>query len=141
METLKSGDLARRAGVNPETLRYYEREGLLPEPLRSESGYRLYSVADVKRVQFIRRSQELGFSLKEIRELLALKMDASQPASTVKQLTEQKILVIEEKIQSLQAMKQELLSLVKTCSGEGSVDHCPILKNLDETKTDKPVHS
>ncbi len=73
MSPIKSGDLAKRANVNTETLRYYEREGLLPEPERTESGYRLYADEDVKRVQFIKRAQELGFSLKEVKELLALK--------------------------------------------------------------------
>jgi Zn(II)-responsive transcriptional regulator len=132
MNTIKSGDLAKRANVNPETLRYYEREGLLPEPERTESGYRLYVDEDVQRVRFIKRAQELGFSLKEIKELLALKLDASQSASEVKRLAEQKVQDIKAKIQSLQAMKETLEHLTEACSGKGSVDHCPILNCLDE---------
>lgn len=132
MSPLKSGTLAKRANVNPETLRYYEREGLLPEPERSEAGYRLYADEDVKRVRFIKRAQELGFSLKEIKELLALKLDASQSASQVKKLAELKIQDIEAKIQSLRAMKSILSELTEACSGKGSVDHCPILSCLDE---------
>ncbi|MCE3236913.1 MAG: merR1 [Vampirovibrio sp.] len=132
MSPLKSGTLAKRANVNPETLRYYEREGLLPEPERSETGYRLYADEDVKRVRFIKRAQELGFSLKEIKELLALKLDASQSASQVKKLAELKIQDIEAKIQSLRAMKSILSELTEACSGKGSVDHCPILSCLDE---------
>ncbi len=71
MSPLKSGDLAQKAKVNTETLRYYDREWLIPEPVRTESGYRLYADDDVKRVRFIKRTQELRFSLKEIKELLA----------------------------------------------------------------------
>jgi MerR family transcriptional regulator, copper efflux regulator len=132
MSPIKSGALAKQANVNTETLRYYEREGLLPEPERTESGYRLYADEDVKRVRFIKRAQELGFSLKEVKELLALKLDASQSAREVKRLTEQKIQDIEEKIQSLHAMKEVLQHLAEACSGKGSVDHCPILNCLDE---------
>ncbi len=132
MSPLKSGDLAQQAKVNPETLRYYEREGLLPEPVRTESGYRLYADADVKRVRFIKRAQELGFSLKEVKELLALKVDANQSASQVKRLAEQKLADIEAKIQSLQAMKNTLNKLAEACSGKGSVNHCPILNCLDK---------
>ena len=132
MSPLKSGTLAKQANVNPETLRYYEREGLLPEPERSDAGYRLYADEDVKRVRFIKRAQELGFSLKEIKELLALKLDASQSASQVKKLAELKIQDIEAKIQSLRAMKSILSELTEACSGKGSVDHCPILSCLDD---------
>lgn len=137
MHTLKSGELAKQANVNSETLRYYEREGLLPEPARSESGYRLYTDTDIKRVRFIKRAQDLGFSLREIKELLALKLDSSQSASEVKRLAEQKILNIEEKIESLQAMKQTLKHLTKACSGQGSVEDCPILNCLDECNPQK----
>lgn len=139
MSTLKSGELAKRASVNSETLRYYEREGLLPEPERTESGYRLYAEEDVKRVRFIKRAQELGFSLKEIKELLALKLDATRSAREVKRLAEQKVLDIEEKITTLQAMKETLQELARACSGKGSVDHCPILSCLDECIPEIPM--
>lgn len=132
MNLIKSGDLARKAGVKTETLRYYEREGLLPEPNRTEAGYRMYSGEDVKRVRFIKRAQELGFSLKEVKELLALKLDASQSASEVKRLAEQKIQNIETKIQSLRAMKETLKDLAEACSGKGQVGNCPILNCLDD---------
>jgi len=132
MSPLKSGELAKKAKVNPETLRYYEREGLLPEPVRTETGYRIYADVDLKRVQFIKRAQELGFSLKEVKELLALKVNASQSASQVKRLAKLKLQDIEAKIQSLQAMKNTLNKLVEACSGKGSVDHCPILNCLEE---------
>lgn len=132
MSPIRSGTLARQAQVNPETLRYYEREGLLPIPERTEAGYRLYTDDDAKRVRFIKRAQALGFSLKEIKELLALKLDTSRSASLVKRLTEQKIEDIEMKIQSLIAMKAVLHELAEACSGKGNVDHCPILNCLDD---------
>lgn len=137
MHSLKSGELARQAHVNPETLRYYEREGLLPEPVRTEAGYRLYNPDDVKRVRFIKKAQELGFSLKEVKELLALKLNADHSASEVKRLTEHKIQDIEAKIRSLQAMKKILKDLASACSGTGSVDHCPILNCLDDDTPQK----
>ncbi len=137
MHSLKSGELARQANVNPETLRYYEREGLLPEPVRTEAGYRLYHPDDVKRVRFIKKAQELGFSLKEVKELLALKLNADHSASEVKRLTEHKIQDIEAKIRSLQAMKKTLKDLASACSGTGSVDHCPILNCLDDDTPQK----
>ena len=132
MTTLKSGELAKQAGVNVETLRYYEREGFLPKPDRTESGYRLYPASEVQRVRFIKRSQELGFTLKEIKELLALRIDPGHSAGEVKELTDQKIQVIEQKIQVLQAMKTTLLELSQACPGEqGTVDTCPIIRCLD----------
>lgn len=131
MTLIKSGELAKQAGVNPETLRYYEREGLLPEPERTESGYRLYAQDDVNQVQFIKRAQELGFSLKEIKELLALRLDSNSSAAEVKKLTQEKIQDIDQKIQSLQAMKKILLELATECSGEGSLNHCPIIKSME----------
>lgn len=137
MHSLKSGELAKQANVNPETLRYYEREGLLAEPVRTESGYRLYQQAEVKRVRFIKKAQELGFSLKEVKELLSLKWSGSHSASEVKQLTEQKILDIEAKIQSLLAMKAALQELASTCSGKGSIDDCPILNSLEDNAQEK----
>ena len=131
---LKAGEVASQASVNVETLRYYEREGLLPEPARSDSGYRLYSDETVKTVRFIKRSQDLGFSLSEIKELLALRHNPDHSAGEVKALTEHKITVIEGKIQALQAMRETLLSLAKSCPGSAdTVAHCPIIHCLDES--------
>jgi MerR family transcriptional regulator, copper efflux regulator len=131
MVSLKSGELAKQAHVNVETLRYYEREGLLPTPERSASGYRLYQDADVKRVSFIKKAQTLGFTLTEIKTLLALTGDGHQTAGNVKTLTEQKITLIEEKIQALLTMKATLLELVEACPGsEGTVDASPIIHCL-----------
>lgn len=132
MKSLRSGELASEAQVNPETLRYYEREGLLPQPKRSESGYRLYQADDVKRVQFIKRAQDLGFSLKEIKDLLALKFSESQSAAAVKALAKQKIEAIDQKIADLTSIRQALGELYEACSGSGSVAHCPIIQCLDQ---------
>lgn len=132
MTSLKSGELAKQAEVNVETLRYYEREGLLPEPERTESGYRLYHQRDVKRVRFIKKAQELGFTLKEIKELLTLTTDPKHLAGEVKTMTQQKIHIIEEKITVLQSMKATLFELSEACPGEaGTVDTCPIVRCLD----------
>ena len=102
METLTIGQLAKDAGVNIETIRYYERRGLIPEPPRRKSGYRQYGSDFVLRIQFIKRAQELGFSLNEIDELLALRVDSGTACSEVKHHAEAKIADIEGKIKTLQ---------------------------------------
>ncbi len=134
MLQLTIGELAKRGGVNLETIRYYEREGLLPKPPRSQSGYRQFPPEGVRRIRFIKRAQELGFSLKEIKELLALQLDPDSTAADVKKRAEQKLADIEEKIQTLRAMKKALVRLTATCCGEGSVSECPILESLDSEK-------
>ena len=129
---LTRGALARQGGVNIETVRYYERRGLLPEPPRSQSGYRLFSKNDVRRVRFIRRAQELGFSLKEIEELLALRVEPQSTRADVRQRAEAKIDGIEEKIRQLRAMKKSLQRLTASCSGRGPVCGCPILEGFED---------
>ncbi len=121
METLTTGQIAKRAGVNIESIRYYERRGIIPEPRRRESGYRLYPSNTVTRIRFIKHAKELGFSLKEINELLTLRLDKNTPCSEVKRRAEDKISDIEEKIKSLQKMKKALVKLTKECSGKGPV--------------------
>jgi MerR family mercuric resistance operon transcriptional regulator len=129
---LTRGALARQGGVNIETIRYYERRGLLPEPPRSQSGYRLFSKDDVRRVRFIRRAQELGFSLKEIEELLALRVEQQSTRADVRQRAEAKIADIDEKIRQLRAMKKSLQRLTASCSGHGPVCGCPILEGFED---------
>lgn len=97
MKKLTIGQLAKRAGVNIETIRYYERRGLIPEPPRNKSGHREYSLGEVKRTEFIKRSQALGFSLKEISELLSLRMEPGTTCADVKARVETKIEDIEKK--------------------------------------------
>ncbi len=132
MEYLTIGRLAKKTGVGIDTIRYYERQGLIPEPRRKESGYRQYSDEMVKRIQFIRHAKELGFSLKEIHELLSLKLDSKNPCSKVKTRAETKISDIQEKIRTLQKMKKALVRLTNACSGKGSVKECPILEALEK---------
>lgn len=132
MDQLIIGELARRGGVHIETVRYYERLGLLPEPPRSQSGYRIFSPDDVRRVRFIKRAQELGFSLKEIKELLALRIEPHTTRADVRKRAEAKIANIDEKIRTLRAMRESLARLTAACSGRGSVCGCPILESFDQ---------
>lgn len=118
--------------MNVETVRYYERKGLLPKPPRGASGYRQFPADAVRRLQFIRRAQELGFSLEEIRELLALRLSPGTSCAEVKSRTEAKIAQIESKIGELAAMKRVLRKLANSCAGRGAIDECPILASLDK---------
>lgn len=124
------GGAARRAGVGIDTIRYYERNGLLPEPQRRASGYRDYDPAVVERLRFIRRAKDLGFTLEEIRELLALSTDRERGVSGVKQRAEARLRDIEQRIRELQRVKRGLQQLVDACPGHGALEHCPILRAL-----------
>lgn len=128
---LKIGQVAAQGGVNLQTLRYYEREKLLPEPPRLASGYRVFSEDTVRRVRFIKRAQRLGFTLAEIRELLSLRVDRQDGSGAVRALAKKKIDEIEQKISSLQAMKTALEHLTDKCSGKGPSSECPILESID----------
>ncbi len=130
MERLTIGKLAKQAEVNIETIRYYERRGLIPRPPRRESGYRQYNEDTVTRIQFIKRAKELGFSLREILELLSLRLDPGTTCGDVKKRAEIKIADIEEKIRTLQGMKKALMNLTVECKGRGPVSECPILEAL-----------
>src|SRR4051812_16390402 len=110
---LRIGDVAERGGVNLQTIRYYERERLLPEPPRLASGYRMFPESAVRRVRFIKRAQELGFSLAEIRELLSLRENADAGAQDMRERARAKIADIEEKMRSLRAMKNALNALAE----------------------------
>lgn len=130
MTSFTIGQLAKKARVHVETLRYYERRGLLPDPPRSESGYRQYSEDAILRIQFIKHAKELGFSLKETMELLSLRVDPETTCADVKSRAEAKIVDIEEKIRSLQRMKKALTKLAAECTGRGPSSECPILEAL-----------
>ncbi len=131
MNRLTVGRLARDAGVNPETVRYYERQGLVSPAARTESGYRIYQQESVRRIRFIKRAQELGFSLHEIKELLSLRVDSDATASDVRVRAQAKLVSIEEKIQHLQDIQQSLTQLIESCHGAGPAADCPLLENLD----------
>ena len=128
---LKIGAVAERGGVSLQTIRYYEREGLLPEPPRLASGYRMFPEIAVRRVRFIKRAQELGFSLAEIRDLLSLRDDAGAGARQMRERAKAKIADIEQKIRTLRAMKDALNRMTEKCSGCGPLSECPILDELD----------
>ena len=128
---LKIGEVAERGGVNLQTIRYYEREKLLPEPPRLASGYRVYPDQTVRRIRFIKRAQEIGFTLAEIRELLAIRISADRDSSDVRTLAQTKINDIDEKIQTLQRMKKALGRITQRCSGCGPASECPILESID----------
>lgn len=131
MTTLTIGKVAKRAGVGIETIRFYEREGLIEEPPRGPSGYRHYPESVVPRLLFVRRAKELGFTLNEIKDLLSLRLDPDTTCADVKQRAEAKIRDIEEKMRSLRRMKKALVKLTQTCGGHGPINECPILEVLD----------
>ncbi len=131
---LTIGKVAARAGVGIETIRFYEREGLLEDPPRTASGYRQYPGDAVGRIQFIRQAKELGFSLREISELLSLRADPGSSCGDVQSQAQAKIAAIEAKIQALERMKSALEKLV-ACDGEAPISECPILVALDVEET------
>jgi MerR family mercuric resistance operon transcriptional regulator len=120
--------------VNLETVRYYERRGLLARPPRTEAGYRQFSPDTAQRLRFIKRAQELGFTLDEVRELLALRHDSQQNRADVHTRATAKITDIERKIESLTAMKSVLSGLIERCQQCGS-DDCPILASLEQDRS------
>ena len=131
MESLSIGEVARLAEVGVETVRFYERQGLIAEPPRKESGYRQYPRAAVSRIHFIKRARALGFSLDEIGELLSLRVDPNTTCKDVRVRAEAKIADIEEKITTLQNMRKALVELTAACDGRGPASECPVLQALD----------
>lgn len=134
---LTRGKLAKMAGIGIEAIRFYEQEKLLPKPARSPAGYRQYSPDAVKRILFIKQAKELGFSLKEIAELLSLRVHPRNTCEDVKKLTTEKIASVAEKIHQLRKIKGALEKLAADCRGEGPLSECPILEALErQTKTE-----
>src|SRR5438105_7719124 len=125
---LTIGRLAHEVGINLETVRFYERKGLLPKPPRSTSGYRLFSLDAARWLRFIKRAQELGFSLNEIRELLMLRLSPRSTSTEIRKRTEAKIADIEGKIASLDSMRKSLLKLARSCGGCAPLSECPFWK-------------
>ncbi len=131
METLTIGQLAARAGVGVETIRFYERKKLLTRPRRPASGYRQYSADAVQRVRFIRHAKDVGFTLKEISDLLELRVDPKSTCADVRDRARAKITDIERRIEDLTVMKAALGRLAKKCRGRGPTSKCPLLEELD----------
>ncbi len=134
METLTRGKLAKRSGVNIETLRYYEKRNLIDPPRRSEAGYRLYTPADILRIRFIKNAQKLGFTLKEIRELLKLRIKINTSCDSVLKKAEHKRAEIMVKIKDLQSMKRALDQLIHKCVESIPTEDCPILESFESDK-------
>ena len=127
---MKIGTLAKRADVAIDTVRYYERQGLLPAPVRLASGYRDYDDGDVSRLQFIRRAKALGFTLAEIRELLDLSSRREADMAGMKSAALQKLADVDDKLAELQRIRKGLDALVASCPGHGALAQCPILDAL-----------
>jgi len=135
MEGLSTAEAARLGGVNVETIRFYERHGLVPKPPRTRAGYRIFTVDAVKRLQFIKHAQELGFSLKEIKELLNLRVRRGSSCADVRKKAETKIADVDEKIRHLQEIRAALVELTDTCTGRGPIDTCTILQGLNRSES------
>ncbi len=128
---LTIGQLAKQAEVGVETVRFYERKGLIKKPAKS-SGFRKYTFETVKRIKFIKRAQELGFTLKEVASLLDLRLGAKSTCGDVQQKAESKILEVNQKIQDLKRIKRSLQNLAKACKNKSaSVSECPILDSFE----------
>jgi len=131
MSRLTTGELARQCGVNLETIHFYERQGLLPKPPRTGSGYRMFPSESARRVRFIKSGQELGFTLREIGELLALRFDPETSCGDVRRRAEEKLADVEQRIGALCRIKFVLTRLAAACPGRGAAGDCPILGSLD----------
>jgi MerR family copper efflux transcriptional regulator len=127
MTNLTIGKLAQAAEVGIETVRFYERAGLLRKPQRTPAGYRLYAESDATRLRFIRRAKALGFSLEEIAELLRLN-DGGGRRGAVRALAEQRLTEIEQKLTELSHMRDTLRHLIHECHGDGPLAGCPIIE-------------
>ena len=133
MNAFTIGTVARRAGVGIDTVRFYERRGLLDKPPRSPSGYRLFPPDTVARIRFIKRAQQLGFSLREIRELLELRVDPETTCEDIRRKAQAKIEDIDRKIEELRRMKTALKRLYADCrKTEGPISACPILDAMED---------
>lgn len=134
---MKIGEVARAADIGIDAIRFYEREGLIDEPARRPSGYRVYSPDVVLSLRFIKRAKELGFSLKEIAELLSLERDPGATAADVRQLAEEKLADLEDKIRALQRMRRALRKRAAECPGRGPTSGCSILRSLVRSSTEQ----
>jgi Hg(II)-responsive transcriptional regulator len=134
MNTLTIGKVAEKAEVNVETIRYYERKGLLSKPIRRSSGYRHYPTETITRILFIKRAQKLGFSLNEISKLLNLRVTPNGSCDEARDYAEAKIREIEEKVRQLNSIKRTLEDLVGACQKRSPTDNCPILQALEVSK-------
>jgi Hg(II)-responsive transcriptional regulator len=136
---LTIGKVARMAGVSIDTVRFYERNGLIPDPPRRESGYRDYSQEIVFRLKFIHNAKELGFTLHEIRDILGLQKIPGAKCQSVQKLAENKTLLVKEKIQRLLRIQKALEYLIEACKDPEHAFECPILEVLERYQEDEPL--
>lgn len=135
MSDITTGQLASRAGVNVESLRYYERTGLLDAPPRTASGYRRYPMDAVRRLRFIKRAQGLGFTLGEIKELLELQTHPESTCADIRRRAEGKIDDVNRRLRELKALRAALVALTRACAGSGPTTDCSILHMLEGKET------
>ncbi len=128
-QALPIGKVSRRTGVNIETIRYYERIGVMPKPLRTEGGHRTYGADEIRRLAFVKRSRELGFSLAEVRALLGLVDTGAYTCAEVHEMTMRHLATVREKVADLRAMERVLKNMAAECS-RGDVPDCPIVDSL-----------
>ncbi len=136
MESLTRGQLAKKTGIGTEALRFYERKGLIPDPPRSESGYRLYPALVLGRLRFIKRAKNLGFSLEEISDLLQLRVDPSTTSAQVREKAEAKLEEVVSKMRDLEKIRNALEKLTAACRGAEPSGDCPILEALESEAQD-----
>jgi len=126
---LTIGTLAKKSGVGVETVKFYHRQGLLPKPVKPQGGFRHYPEEDIARIRFIKRAQDIGFTLREVKELLKLKIDKKATCGQVMKKADEKILEVDQKIKDLQQMKKSLKQIRKCCEdGTLTLTECPILE-------------
>lgn len=140
MQTMTIGKTARKAGVGVETIRFYERQGLVQQPPKPEGGgYRHYSEEDIGRVRFIRQAQALGFSLREIADLLSLRADPTTDAGDVLDRATAKLADVERKIAQLERFRSALKTVIATCPGQGALKSCSILEAIESAGVSPPA--
>jgi Hg(II)-responsive transcriptional regulator len=137
---MRSSEVAKEAGVNVQTLRYYERRGILPQPERLDSGYRAYGTDAVRIVRFVRRTQQLGFSLEEIESLLDLANGGPNNCDAAKRMAQEKLAQLDEKIAILRAMRESLTRLVQTCELSRPRRECPLLDTMETGVEQRRFH-
>ena len=130
MNGITIGKLAKQAGLGIETVRFYERQGLIEPPPRTDSNYRIYPEEEVNRLRFIKRAKDLGFTLKEIKELFELQNDPETTVADIKKRTEEKVKDIRKKVRDLIRIQEALEHLAESCEGHGPLSECPILEAL-----------
>jgi len=132
MSLYRIGDVRKKTGLTADTLRYYEKIKLLPRVSRNASGIREYDDKDISRLKFIQRAQKMNFSLSEISDLLKMRENPQKVRDEVRQLTADKLLEVDEHLQSLTTLRSELQLLLNLC--QGSKEGCPIIEGLDEVE-------